>query len=64
MQKKIAIREATERDHPFIFGLSSTLAEAAQLDWHEDDIVQNMQDNYISKMLAKTIEPNITFIAI
>ena len=63
MQNKIAIREATERDHPFIFGLSSTLAEVAQLDWHGDDIVQNMQDNYISKMLAKTVEPNITFIA-
>ncbi|MGB2129765.1 MAG: GNAT family N-acetyltransferase [Flavicella sp.] len=63
MQNNINIRETNERDHSFIFGLSSTLAEVAQLEWHDDAVVQKMQDNYISKMLAKASEPNITFIA-
>ena len=63
MQKKIVIREANENDHSFIYELSPKLAEVAQLEWHDDTIIQKMQDNYISQMLAKTDQPNRTFIA-
>lgn len=63
MDNLIVIREAQKSDHVFIFELSPYLAEVAQLDWHSDDAIQKMQDDYISKMLAETSKPNITFIA-
>lgn len=63
MKNKIAIRKAQESDHPFIFELSPFLAEVAQLPWHSDDVVQQMQDDYISQMLAETPEPSTTFVA-
>ena len=59
----MVVREAQERDHSFIFELSPNLAEVAQLEWHTDDVVRKMQDEYISEMLAKTSQPNATFIA-
>lgn len=63
MKNIIVIREAEQSDHKFIFGLSPNLAEVAQLEWHTDDVVQKMQDDYISVMLAETSQPNATFIA-
>jgi len=63
MNNLVVIREAQVSDHPFIFELSPYLAEVAQLDWHSDDAMQKMQDNYISEMLTETSKPAITFIA-
>ena len=63
MENLIVIREAEESDHSFIFELSPYLAEVAQLEWHSDDVIHKMQDDYIYEMLAKTSKPNITFIA-
>ena len=63
MENLIVVREAQESDHPFIFEFSPKLAEVAQLEWHTDDVIRKMQDDYISEMLAKTSQPNITFIA-
>jgi len=63
MKNLILVREAEERDRQFIFELSPNLAEVSKLDWHTDDVVQKMQDDYISEMLAVTLEPNATFIA-
>ena len=63
MENLIVVREAQECDHPFIFELSPNLAEVAQLEWHSDDVVQKMQDDYISEMLTETLKPNATFIA-
>lgn len=63
MNNQVKIRNADESDREFIFGLSPNLAEVAKLDWHTDDAIQKMQDNYISAMLAKTVTPNATMIA-
>lgn len=63
MKNLIVVRKAQENDRPFILGLSPNLAEVAKLEWHTDDVVQKMQDDYISEMLAETPEPNATFIA-
>jgi len=63
MENLIAIREAQESDHSYMFELSPYLAEVAQLEWHTDDVIQKMQNDYISEMLAETSQPNITFIA-
>lgn len=63
MENLVIIRKAQESDHPFIFELSPYLAEVAQLAWHTDDVIQKMQDDYISEMLATTSAPNTTFIA-
>jgi len=63
MNNKVIIREANESDHSFIFGLSPNLAEVAQLEWHTDDAIRKMQDDYISEMLVETTQPNTTFIA-
>jgi hypothetical protein len=54
MEKLIVVREAQESDHPFIFELSPILAEFAQLEWHTNDAIQKMQDDYIYEMLAET----------
>jgi GNAT superfamily N-acetyltransferase len=63
MSDKIAIRNAIDSDHEFIFELSPILAEVAKLDWHTDETLQKMQDNYISEMLTNTNTPHITMIA-
>ncbi|NMP17707.1 GNAT family N-acetyltransferase [Thalassotalea sp. Y01] len=63
MENLVVIREAQEMDHPFIFALSPYLAEVAQLEWHTNDAIQKMQDDYISEMLAETSKPSITLIA-
>jgi GNAT superfamily N-acetyltransferase len=63
MENLVVIREAQKSDHPFIFELSPYLAEVAQLDWHSDETIHKMQNDYISKMLEETAKPNITFIA-
>ena len=63
MENLVVIREAQESDHPFIFTLSPYLAEVAQLEWHTNDVIQKMQDDYISEILAETSKPNITLIA-
>lgn len=46
--------DATIADHAFILGLSPMLANVANLSWHDDDVVHNMQDSYIENMLAPT----------
>ena len=58
MKNLIVVREAQEHDRPFIFELSPSLAEVAKLEWHTDDVVRKMHDDYISEMLAETSEPN------
>jgi len=63
MKNLIVVREAQKRDRPFIFELSPNLAEVAQLEWHTDDVIRKMQDDYISEMLTETSQPNATFIA-
>lgn len=63
MEDTVTIREARESDHKFIFSMSPRLAEVAQLEWHTDDAVQKMQDDYISTMLTQSSEPNATYIA-
>ncbi|WOH36409.1 GNAT family N-acetyltransferase [Thalassotalea fonticola] len=63
MKNKVIIRVANESDQPFILGLSPNLAEVALLEWHADEVIQKMQDDYISKMLAETSQPNTTLIA-
>lgn len=63
MENLVVIRDAQESDHPFIFKLSPHLAEVAQLEWHTNDAIQRMQDDYISEMLAETSKANITLIA-
>jgi ribosomal protein S18 acetylase RimI-like enzyme len=63
MKNLIVVREAQEHDRSFIFELSPSLAEVAKLEWHTDDVVRKMHDDYISEMLAETSEPNVTFIA-
>ncbi len=63
MENLVVIREAQESDYSFIFKLSPYLAEVALLDWHSDDTIQKMQDDYISEMLAETSKPNTTLIA-
>jgi GNAT superfamily N-acetyltransferase len=63
MKNLVVIREAKKSDHPFIFELSPYLAKVAQLEWHTNDVIQKMQDAYISEMLAETTQPNTTFIA-
>jgi len=63
MENLVVIREAQESDYPFIFELSPFLAEVAQLEWHSDDTMQKMQDDYISEMLVETVQPSTTLIA-
>lgn len=63
MKNLIVIRKAREQDRSFIFELSPNLAEVAKLEWHTDDVIYKMQDDYIAEMLAKTSQPNVTFIA-
>ena len=63
MKNDVVIRQANEDDRAFIFELSPSLAEVAKLDWHTDEAVQKMQDDYILEMLAKTSIPNSTLIA-
>jgi GNAT superfamily N-acetyltransferase len=63
MKNIVVIRESQESDHSFIYELSPNLAEVAKLEWHTDDVIQKMQDDYISEMLAETLQPNSTFIA-
>lgn len=63
MENSVLIREARESDQPFIFELSPYLAEVAQLEWHTDDVIQKMQDDYINEMLTETTQANATFIA-
>jgi GNAT superfamily N-acetyltransferase len=63
MEKSVVIREAQESDYSFIFELSPYLAEVAELEWHTDDDIKAMQNQYIAEMLAPTSKPNRTFIA-
>jgi GNAT superfamily N-acetyltransferase len=63
MESNIIIRAAKEEDRDFIFEQSPTLWKVAKLKWHPDDVVQKMQDDYISDMLVQTSVPHITLIA-
>jgi ribosomal protein S18 acetylase RimI-like enzyme len=63
MLNEVNIREATKNDHAFIFELSPCLAAVAQIDWHSNEVINTMQDEYISLMLTETDQPNGTFIA-
>jgi GNAT superfamily N-acetyltransferase len=63
MANNIIIRAAVESDRSFIFQLSPRLAEVAVLKWHSDEVIQKMQDDYISEMLINTIVPHTTLIA-
>jgi len=63
MKNNVTIRTANNNDRNFIFELSPFLAEVANLDWHSEEVVQKMQDEYISEMLEKTSLPNTTLIA-
>lgn len=63
MENVVVVREAQKSDNQFILEMSPYLAEVAQLEWHSDDAVKKMQDNYILEMLAETSTPNTTLIA-
>lgn len=57
------IREATDADRSFIFGLSPTLIEGAKLAWHSDDVELQFQDRYIEASLDETEGRQVTLIA-
>ena len=63
MKSDIIIRKALNSDHSFIAELSPRLAEVAGLAWHDDEVVQKMQDDYITEMLNDTSVPHVTLIA-
>jgi ribosomal protein S18 acetylase RimI-like enzyme len=63
MESNIIIRAAKEEDRDFIFEQSPILAKVAELNWHTDEVVKKMQDDYISAMLSQTSVPHITLIA-
>jgi len=63
MTNDVNIRNALSSDRAFIFELSPSLAEVANLAWHTDEVVQKMQDDYINEMLDKTSSSQITLIA-
>lgn len=63
MTNDIIIRNAVEADRAFICALSPHLAEVADLTWHADNVIQQMQDDYIIEMLNQTSMPRITLIA-
>ena len=63
MKNKIVVRKSKKSDHQFIMELSPILAEVAQLQWHTDNTIQKMQDEYIIEMLTDTSKPNTTLIA-
>lgn len=61
--QEIIVRQALASDHAFILSLSPTLAEVAKLTWHNDSVVQKMQDDYILSMLNQKDKPHTTLIA-
>lgn len=63
MTKPISIRTALKADHDFILSLSPDLSNVAELSWHSDSTVQQMQNKYMREMLNSAPEPNITLIA-
>lgn len=63
MKSNLIIRAAQKSDHAFILELSPYLAEVAQLEWHSEQVIQAMQYDYITEMLAESSQPNATFIA-
>ena len=63
MNNEIIIRSAKEADRSFIFELSPYLAEVAKLAWHSQDMIEKMQDEYITYILARTGISRITLIA-
>jgi len=63
MTNKITIRNALGTDRAFIFELSPRLAEVAELAWHTDKVMQQMQDDYIVDILAEQSAQQQTFIA-
>jgi ribosomal protein S18 acetylase RimI-like enzyme len=63
MTNKIIIRTAQDTDRAFIFELSPSLAEVANLTWHTDSAMQKMQDDYIAYILDKKSSLQVTFIA-
>ncbi|MBT7583168.1 MAG: GNAT family N-acetyltransferase, partial [Kordiimonadaceae bacterium] len=56
------IREATYADREFIFGLSPTLIENANLAWHSDDVELQFQNRYTMESLDSTEGRHITLI--
>jgi len=57
------IREATDADRSFIFGLSPTLIERANLPWHSDEVQRQFQDRYIEENLDEKERRQKIFIA-
>jgi|TARA_R110002096_G_scaffold436105_1_gene668081 GNAT superfamily N-acetyltransferase len=57
------IREATDADRSFIFGLSPTLIEEAKLHWHSPEVLSQFQDRYITTCLDDTEDRQIILIA-
>jgi ribosomal protein S18 acetylase RimI-like enzyme len=63
MTNPIIVRAALKADHDFILSLSPCLSEVANLSWHKESTVEQMQDKYMLEMLNNAPEPNITLIA-
>ncbi len=63
MTNSLIVRDALKTDHDFILSLSPGLSEVANLSWHKESTVQQMQDMYIIDMLNKAPQPNATLIA-
>jgi len=63
MHNHITIRAAIKSDHEYILSLSPQLSEVANLTWHTEEVVQQMQDDYITENLSQTTEPHTTLIA-
>lgn len=59
----MTIRQAVKVDHDFIFSLSPMLASVANLVWHNNEVIEKMQDDYIALMLKETDIPAVTLVA-
>lgn len=57
------IREATDADRSFIFSLSQTLIEGANLAWHSDNVELQFQNRYTQDCLDETNAQHVTLIA-
>ena len=63
MINNFLIRHAKPGDREFIYSLSPRLANVAQLSWHSEEMMQKMQDAYITQVLNSTDQPQVTLVA-
>ena len=57
---KINIRQAMDKDEPFILSLSPSFGDEANLDWHSEETVQKFQYDYITEIIKPKNVQKIT----